>query len=84
MIYSLHKIGLSNKNISDFLNYFNLRTLRTNKIYTPKLIWGTLHKYKKRLNRNLDKIIWVKESLNMSVSKKNTILEWFIVEFQSG
>ena len=63
LIYSLHKKGLSNKDISEYLNNKNLRTLRTNNIYTPKLIWMTLKKYKIRLLRNTDNIIQIKECL---------------------
>ncbi len=63
LIYSLHKKGLSNKDISEYLNNKNLRTLRTNNIYTPKLIWMTLKKYKIRLLRNKDNIIQIKECL---------------------
>ena len=63
LIYSLHKKGLSNKDISEYLNNKNLRTLKTNNIYTPKLIWMTLKKYKIRLLRNKDNIIQIKECL---------------------
>ena len=63
LIYSLHKKGLSNKDISEYSNNKNLRTLRTNNIYTPKLIWMTLKKYKIRLLRNKDNIIQIKECL---------------------
>ena len=63
LIYSLYKKGLSNKDISEYLNNKNLRTLRTNNIYTPKLIWMTLKKYKIRLLRNKDNIIQIKECL---------------------
>ena len=63
LIYGLHKKGLNNKDISEYLNNKNLRTLRTNNIYTPKLIWMTLKKYKIRLLRNKDNIIQIKECL---------------------
>ena len=62
-IYSLYKKGLSNKEISEYLNNKNLKTFRTNNIYTPKLIWMTLKKYKIRLLRNKDNIIQIKECL---------------------
>ena len=39
------------------------KTFRTQKEYTPKLIWGTIQKYKKRLQRNKDKILFIRESL---------------------
>ena len=63
LIYDLHKQGLSNKEISEYLNNKNLKTFRTNNIYTPKLIWMTLKKYKIRLLRNKDNIIQIKECL---------------------
>ncbi len=57
LIYNLHIKGLSNKEISEFLNNKNLKTFRTNDIYTPKLIWMTLKKYKIRLLRNKNNIM---------------------------
>ncbi len=63
LIYSLYKKGLSNKEISEYLNNKNFKTFRTNNIYTPKLIWMTLKKYKIRLLRNKDNIIQIKECL---------------------
>ena len=63
LIYNLHIKGLSNKDISEYLNNKNLKTFRTNDIYTPKLIWITLKKYKIRLLRNKDNIIQIKECL---------------------
>ena len=62
-IYSLYKKGLSNKEISEYLNNKNLKTFRTNNIYTPKLIWMTIKKYKIRLLRNKEIIIQIKECL---------------------
>ena len=63
LIYNLHIKGLSNKEISEYLNNKNFKTFRTNNIYTPKLIWMTLKKYKIRLLRNKDNIIQIKECL---------------------
>ena len=57
LIYNFHIKGLSNKEISEFLNNKNLKTFRTNDIYTPKLIWMTLKKYKIRLLRNKNNIM---------------------------
>ena len=73
-IYSLYKKGLSNKEISEYLNNKNLKTFRTNNIYTPKLIWMTLKKYKIRLSRNKDNIIQIKECLY--VTPLNEINYW--------
>ena len=56
LIYSLYKRGLSNKEISEYLNNKNLKTFRTNDIYTPKLIWMTLKKYNIRLLRKNENI----------------------------
>ena len=63
LIYNLHKNGLTNKEICEYLSLRKLKTFRTRKEYTPKLIWGTIQKYKKRLQRNKDKILLIRESL---------------------
>ena len=70
LIYTLHKKGLSNKDISEHLNNKNLKTFRTNDIYTPKLIWMTLKKFKNRLMRNKDTIIQIKECLYVTPSNE--------------
>ena len=72
LIYNLHIKGLSNKEISKYLNNKNLKTFRTNDIYTPKLIWMTLKKYKIKLLRNKDNIIQIKECLYVTPINKNT------------
>ena len=72
LIYNLHIKGLSNKEISEYLNNKNLKTFRTNDIYTPKLIWMTLKKYKIRLLRNKDNIMQIKECLYVTPINKNT------------
>ena len=72
LIYNLHIKGLSNKEISEYLNNKNLKIFRTNDIYTPKLIWITLKKYKIRLLRNNDNIIQIKECLYVTPINKNT------------
>ena len=63
LIYNLHKNGLTNKEICECLSLRKLKTFRTQQEYTPKLIWGTIQKYKKRLQRNKDKILLIRESL---------------------
>ena len=70
LIYNLHKKGLSNKDISEYLNNKNLKTFRTNDIYTPKLIWMTLKKFKNRLMRNKDTIIQIRECLYVTPSNE--------------
>ena len=72
LMYNLHIKGLSNKEISKYLNNKNLKIFRTNDIYTPKLIWMTLKKYKIRLSRNKDNIIQIKECLYVTPINKNT------------
>ena len=69
LIYDLHLKGWSNKQISDHLNFQNLKTLRKKIQYSPKLIWMTIHKYKNRLSRKSDKILRIKESIKVSLSK---------------
>ena len=56
LIYNLYKNGLTNKDICEYLLLRKLNTFRTKNEYTPKLIWGKIQKYKKRLQRNKDKI----------------------------
>ena len=64
LINKLHNKGLSSKEICDYLNNKNIRTVRTNNPYTPKLIWMTLQKYKKRLQRIYsDRILRIKEGI---------------------
>ena len=67
LIYDLHLKGWSNKQISDHLNFQNLKTLRKKIQYSPKLIWMTIHKYKKRLFRKSNRILRIKESINVSL-----------------
>ena len=63
LIFNLHKNGLTNKEICEYLTLRKLKTFRTKKEYTLKLIWGTIQKYKNRLQRNKDKILFIRESL---------------------
>ena len=67
LIYDLHLQGWSNKEITDNLNSKNLKTLKIRKQYTTKLIWMTIHKYKNRLFRKSDRILRIKESINVSL-----------------
>ena len=69
-IYSLYKKGLSNKEISEYLNNKNLKTFRTNDIYTPKLILMTLKKYNIRLLRKNENILQIRESLYVKPHNK--------------
>ena len=72
LIYSLHKKGLTNKQISEYLNNNNFKTFRTKDNYTPKLIWMTLKKYQKRLFRNKVFILQIKESLYVTPTNKSS------------
>ena len=50
LIKSLSDQGRSSVEISNYLNSSNLKSPRGHQ-YTPKLVWMTLDKYKKRLKR---------------------------------
>ena len=50
LIKTLSDEGMSNKQISEFLNSMGIKTPK-GKDYYPKLIWVTLKKYRKRLDR---------------------------------
>ena len=71
LIYNLHKNSLTNKEICEYLLLRKLKTFRTKKEYTPKLIWGTIQKYKKRLQRNKDKRLFIRESLYVEKFRKD-------------
>lgn len=49
-IYQLHLNGYSNRQISEHFNSRGIKTPR-GRVYSQKLIWMTLKKYKKRLIR---------------------------------
>jgi len=62
-IYKLHNDGWSNLDISTHLNDRGILT-PTGKKYYPNLVWGTLSKYRKRLERYKKyKVIGVKETV---------------------
>ena len=50
LIKTLSDKGMSNREISDFLNSTGIKTPK-GKDYYPNLIWVTLKKYRKRLER---------------------------------
>ena len=59
--------GYTSKEISEFLNINGIKPLRTDSPYTPKLVWVSLHKYQKRLNRISNNwITQIKEKLCVS------------------
>ena len=71
LIYNLHQKGLTYKEISEYLNNRNLKTFRKNKSYTTKLIWMTVKNYKKRLLRNENSILEVREIIYVKPNKYN-------------
>ena len=70
LIYSLHKTGYTNREICDCLTRKKLKTFRTNKDYTPKLIYMTIKKYKNRLSRNKSRLISLREGLYVTPMKQ--------------
>lgn len=51
LMKSLSDKGFSTREISDYLNNRNIRTVRTNNQYTSKDVWVGLQKYKIRLSQ---------------------------------
>ena len=63
MLLLQEKYQMNSVQISDFLNSNNIKTPH-NKTYNHKIVWSSIMKYKRRLNRlNNDKIIDVKERI---------------------
>ena len=63
MLLLQEKYQMNSVQISDFLNSNNIKTPH-NKTYNYKIVWSSIMKYKRRLNRlNNDKIIDVKERM---------------------
>jgi len=70
--------GYSSTQINNFLNINGIRTIRTNEKYSPKLVWTSLNKYRKRLSRfKKDKIFNIKEELYI------TLKLWFNLNMNS-
>ena len=64
LMKSLKDNGFSNSEISEFLNVNGIRPLRTDKPYSPKLVWVTLKKYQNRLDRyDTDTLVELSETL---------------------
>ena len=62
MLLLQEKYKMNSVQISDFLNSNNIKTPRN------KIVWGSIMKYKKRLDRyNLDTIDRVKETISYSI-----------------
>ena len=64
LMKSLSDKGLNTKQISDYLNFKGYKTPKGH-LYYPKLVWVTLKKYQRRLDRlqSSTKIISVSEKL---------------------
>ncbi len=64
LMKSLSDKGLNSKQISDYLNFKGYKTPKGHRYY-PKLVWVTLKKYQRRLDRlqSSTKIISVSEKL---------------------
>ena len=63
MLLLQEKYQMNSVEISDFLNSNNIKTPK-NKTYNHKIVWVSIMKYKKRLDRfKNDKIIDVKERI---------------------
>ena len=63
MLLLQEKYQMNSVQISDFLNSNNIKTPH-NKTYSHKIVWVSIMKYKRRLNRlNNDKIVDVKERM---------------------
>ena len=51
LMNELSNRGYSSTEITNFLNINGIKTIRTNEKYSPKLVWTSLNKYRKRLSR---------------------------------
>jgi arginine/lysine/ornithine decarboxylase len=49
-MYQMSQNGISNKDITDYLNEHKIQPKRTEK-YTTKLVWSILKKYRLKLER---------------------------------
>ena len=49
-MYKMSQDGISNKDISNYLNEHKIQPKRTKK-YTTKLVWGILEKFRLKLER---------------------------------
>ena len=72
LMKSLKDNGFSNSEISEFLNVNGIRPLRTDKPYSPKLVWMSLKKYDRRIERynSPNQIISIEEDLRVQPLKK--------------
>ena len=67
LMKSLSDKGFSSREISDYLNNRNIKTVRTDNQYTPKDVWVGLKKYKKRLDQK-DTFRILEKSENLCVN----------------
>ena len=67
MLLLQEKYQMNSVQISDFLNSNNIKTPH-NKTYNHKIVWGSIKKYRARLDRyNLGTIERVKETISYSI-----------------
>ena len=72
LMKSLKDNGFSNSEISDFLNVNGIRSPRTEKPYSPKMVWVALKKYQTRLDRyNTDTLVELSETLCVASFSEN-------------
>ena len=72
LMKSLKDNGFSNSEISEFLNVNGIRPLRTDKPYSPKLVWMSLKKYQNRLDRyDTDTLVELSETLCVTPFSKD-------------
>ena len=72
LMKSLKDNGFSNSEISEFLNVNGIRPLRTDKPYSPKLVWMSLKKYQNRLDRyDKDTLVELSETLCVTPFSKD-------------
>ena len=59
LMNELSNRGYSSTEITNFLNINGIKTIRTYEKYSPKLVWTSLNKYRKRLSRLISSIILI-------------------------
>lgn len=70
LIYDLHLQGLTSPEISDYLNDRNLKPPRSDRPYYFELVWGSLDKYRKRLERLKDTTVEISRPKLLRLERK--------------
>ena len=68
---SLFYKGFSRREISDYLNVRNIRTIKINNQYSSKDVWVGLQKYKTRLSQKENYKILIKQKIYLLHLKIN-------------